>query len=131
MPKKLGTNPKAAEARERKANQKKDQQEKASKAAADALWKDDDKLLNRKVNRKEEEERKKAEALKRKMEKQALIEQEMAALKPAPKQSIQKITQAQIRREVEHRNNVIENLNKPAAESVNICLSEKNQKHTN
>lgn len=120
MPKKLGTNPKALEARERKANQKKGQQEQASRAAVDALWKDDDKLLNRKANRKEEEERKKAEMLKRKMEKQALLEQEMAALKPAPKQSIQKITQAQIRREVEHRNKVIENLNKPATETVNI-----------
>lgn len=120
MPKKVGTNPKALEARERKAGQKKDQQEKASKASEDALWKDDDKHLARKANRKEEEERKKAEALKRKMEKQALLEQEMAALKPAPKQSIQKITQAQIRREVEHRNKVIVSLNTPAPESVNF-----------
>lgn len=119
MPKKLGTNPKAAEARERKASQKKDQQDKAAKAAEDALWKDNDKHLARKQNRKEEEERKKAELLKKKNEKKVLLEQEMAAIKPTSKPSIQKITQAQIRQETEHRNKVIESINKPIPDTVN------------
>lgn len=118
MPKKLGTNPKAAEARERKQTQKKDQQEKAAKAADDALWMDDDKHVARKKNRKEEEERKKAEALKKKIENKVLLEQETASLKTVPKQSIQKITQAQIRQEVEHRNKVIETINKSNADAV-------------
>lgn len=39
----MGINPKSAEVRERKATQKKEQQEKASKAAEDALWVDNGK----------------------------------------------------------------------------------------
>lgn len=121
MPKKLGINPKAAEARERKASQKKSTQEQAAKAAEDALWADDDKLAARKKNRKEEDERKKAELLKKKAEAKALLEQEMLSIKTTSKQSIQKVTQAKIRSEIEHRNKVIESINKPN-ETVSINL---------
>lgn len=121
MPKKLGTNSKAVEARDRKATQKKEVQAKAAKAAEDALWADDDKQLAKKKGRKEEEERKKAEQLRKKAENKAMLEQEMASIKTSSgKQSIQKITQAQINQEVERRNKVIENIYKGNKESV--CL---------
>lgn len=109
----MGINQKAAEARERKATVKKSVQEKVSKAAEDALWADDDKQLAKKKSRKEEEERKKAEALRKKAETKALLEQEMASIKPTAKQSIQKITQAQIQMETDRRNRVVENLYTP------------------
>lgn len=118
----MGLNSKAVEARERKATQKKDVQEKAAKAAADALWADDDKQLAKKKGRKEEEERKKAELLRKKAENKALLEQEMASINTNSKQSIQKITQAQINSEIERRNKAIENINKPSKESVSVCL---------
>lgn len=121
MPKKIGTNPKAAEARERKAEQKQTIKEKAAKAAEDAQWIDDDKSLAKKKSRKEDEERKRAELLRKKAENKALLEQEAVALKPAPKASIQKITQAQIRGENEKRQKVIEKLYKPAQEPVRLA----------
>jgi hypothetical protein len=52
MPKKLSTNSKAAEARDRKATVKKVTQEKAEKAAEDALWEDNDKNLAKKKKQK-------------------------------------------------------------------------------
>ncbi len=113
MPKKISTNSKSLEAREKKAAIKKSANEKAAKDAEDKLWEDDDKNLAKKKQKKEEEERKKAELLKKKAEKKALLEEEMASIKITAKQSIQKITQAQIQAEVEKRNKVIENLNAP------------------
>lgn len=114
MPKKISTNSKAVEARERKAVAKKDANDKATKAAEDRLWEDDDKTLAKKKQKKEEEERKKAEVLRKKAEKKELLEQEMASIKTTAKQSIQKITQAQIQEEVERRNKVVDSLNAPA-----------------
>lgn len=52
MPKKFGTNTKAAEARERKEAAKIAERVKKEKAAEDALWKDDDKHVVRKQQRK-------------------------------------------------------------------------------
>jgi hypothetical protein len=52
MPKKLSTNSKAAEARERKAVVKQVEQVKAAKSAEDALWQDDDKNLAKKKKQK-------------------------------------------------------------------------------
>lgn len=127
MPKKMGINSKAVEARERKATQKKDVQEKAAKAVQDALWADNDKQLAKKKGRKEEEERKKAELLRKKAENKALLEQEMASIKPNAKQSIQKITQAQINSEIERRNKAIENINKPNKETVSFFSVPLNQ----
>lgn len=117
----MGTNSKAVEARDRKATQKKEVLAKATKAAEDALWADDDKQLAKKKGRKEEEERKKAEQLRKKAENKAMLEQEMASIKTSSgKQSIQKITQAQINQEVERRNKVIENIYKGNKESVRL-----------
>lgn len=113
MPKKISTNSKSLEAREKKAAQKKSVTDKAAKDAEDKLWEDDDKSLAKKKQKKEEEEKKKAELLRKKAEKKALLEEEMASIKITAKQSIQKITQAQIQSEVEKRNKVIENLNAP------------------
>lgn len=120
MPKKMGINSKASEARERKSTQKKDAQSKAAKAAEDALWADNDKQLAKKKSRKEEEERKKAEALRKKAENKALLEQEMSSIRTAAKPSIQKVTQAQINAENERRQKVVENIYK-SKESV--CFS--------
>uniref|UniRef100_A0A2M3ZJM9 Putative coiled-coil domain-containing protein n=1 Tax=Anopheles braziliensis TaxID=58242 RepID=A0A2M3ZJM9_9DIPT len=110
MPKKMGINPKAAEARERKADAKKVANEKAAKAAEDALWVDDDKQLAKKKKQKEEEERRKAEAARKKAETKALLEQEMNSIKTTAKVSVQKITRSQIDAEVEKRNRAIETL---------------------
>lgn len=120
----MGINSKAVEARERKATQKKSVNEKVTKAAEDALWADDDKRLAKKNNRKEEEERKKADLLRKKQETKALLEQEMASIKTTSKQSIQKVTQAQINAENERRQKVVENLYKPKEiVSVKIILA--------
>ena len=122
MPKKMGTSSKAVEARERKADQKKSANEKAARDAEDRLWADDDKNLAKKKQRKEEEERKKAELLKKKAEAKALLDKELASIKVEAKQSIQKITQAQIRAETDKRNKVIESLNKPSEKEQNLKL---------
>lgn len=120
MPKKLGTNPKAAEARDRKATQKKAANEKAAREAEDREWEDNDKTLAKKQSRKEEEERKKADQARKKAELKELLDQEMAAIKVAPKQSIQKITQAQIKAETEKRNKAIEAANKTNDKPVRV-----------
>jgi len=111
MPKKTGENTKAVEARERKAAAKKAASDKAAKDAEDALWQDDDKNLAKKKNRKEEEERKKAELLRKKAESKALLDQEMESIKPKSKETLAKITRAQVLLEVENRNKNIEALN--------------------
>ncbi|XP_058813509.1 coiled-coil domain-containing protein 124 [Topomyia yanbarensis] len=113
MPKKMGLNTKAVEARERKAEAKMVQKEKAAKAAEDALWADDDKQLAKKKKQKEDEERKRAEQLRKKAEAKALLEQEMSSIQTAPKMSAQKITRSQIDAEVEKRNRAIEAVNNP------------------
>lgn len=113
MPKKQSTNTKAVEARERKEATKKAAKEKAVKDAEDALWADDDKNMAKKKQKKEEEERKRAEMLRKKAETKALLEQELATIKPITKQAPHKITQAEVRQEVEKRNKVIETLNAP------------------
>lgn len=123
MPKKLGTNPKAAESRERKATQKKAANEKAARDAEDRLWEDNDKQAARKQNRKEEEERKRAEQQRRKAESKQLLEQESVALKPPPKQSTHKITQAQIREETERRNKAAEAIGKANAKTVSTFVN--------
>lgn len=63
----------------------------------------------------EEEEKKKAETLRKKAEVKAQLEEELNSIKisSAPKQSVQKITRAQIDAEVEKRNKNIENINNP------------------
>lgn len=80
MPKKLCTNTKSIEARERKQLAKKVAQERAAKEAEDLKWQDNDKNLARKQQKKEEEERKRAEAARRKAEAKALLDEEMAKM---------------------------------------------------
>ncbi|XP_058463199.1 coiled-coil domain-containing protein 124-B [Malaya genurostris] len=113
MPKKMGLNTKAVEARERKAEAKKVEKEKAAKAAEDALWVDDDKQLAKKKRQKVDEERKRAEQLRKKAEAKAILEKEMSSIQTAPKVSVQKITRSQIEAEVEKRNRAIDSVNNP------------------
>ena len=77
MPKKLSTNPKALEAREKKEQKKMSLQEEKARREEDAKWKDHDKDLQKKQDRKQELERKRLEILQRKTENRALYEQEM------------------------------------------------------
>ncbi|GAB0092829.1 coiled-coil domain-containing protein 124 [Sergentomyia squamirostris] len=124
MPKKMGENTKAVEARERKLAAKKAQTEKVAKEKEDAKWIDDDKNLAKKKQRKEEEDKKRAEALKKKAEAKQLLEEEMNSIKTTGKPSIQKITRAQIQKEVETRNKNIEAINKPPKPKENPLLEE-------
>lgn len=100
MGKKITTNPKSLEARERKEAKKRAENDKREKEKEDALWKDDDKLVNRKLNRKEEKEKKKQDDLVKKQENKQLYEEELKELKSA-KPVVQKITRAQIERTIE------------------------------
>lgn len=95
MPKKMGTNSKAVEARARKEEKKKVDRERIEKAAEDAYWKDDDKHVVKKEQRKADQERKRQEALERKALNQQLYNEEMNSIKSsASNQS--KVTRAQI-----------------------------------
>lgn len=125
MPKKISTNSKALEARERKAEIKKTTNEKARKEADDRLWQDDDKNLAKKNAKREEEERRRAEQLRKKAEAKELLEKEMASIKTTAKQSIQKVTQAQIQQEADRRNKVIENL-----QAKTTVSTQRKKRHT-
>lgn len=84
-------------------------------------WVDDDEKLAKKLDRKQEEERKKAEALRKKAEAKALLEQEEQSIKTTAKIPLAKLTRAQIEKEVEQRNKNAElayNPPKPAAPKV-------------
>ncbi|XP_039494666.2 coiled-coil domain-containing protein 124 [Drosophila santomea] len=121
MPKKMGINSKAVEARERKEATKKATQEKKTKEAEDRLWRDDDKNLAKKQLRKDEEERKRAEAAKRKAEAKALLDQEMSSINTQRKQPLAKINRQMILEEMEKKQRVIEAINeanKPVAARV-------------
>ncbi|XP_052866545.1 coiled-coil domain-containing protein 124 isoform X2 [Anopheles cruzii] len=128
MPKKMGLNLKAVEARERKAEAKKVASDKAAKAAEDSLWVDDDKQLAKKKKQKEEDDRRKAEAARKKAETKALLEEEMNSIKTTAKVSVQKITRSQIDAEVEKRNRAIETVSnhppKAALEPKPVPLEE-------
>ncbi|GAA49943.1 coiled-coil domain-containing protein 124, partial [Clonorchis sinensis] len=101
MPKKLGTCPKAVEARERRAAKKKEEQLKKEREAEEAYWKEDDKHAIRKLQRKDERDDKRQEELDRKRELKRIYEEEMANaknIKGASGKTTQanKLTQAQI-----------------------------------
>lgn len=101
MGKKIQTNPKSIEARQRKDEKKRVEQERVEKQKEDALWADDDKLVNRKINRKEEKEKKKQEELDKKLENKQLYEEELKSLKSAKPVPASKLTRAQIERTLE------------------------------
>ncbi|XP_034487892.1 coiled-coil domain-containing protein 124 [Drosophila innubila] len=121
MPKKMGINSKAAEARDRKDASKKANQERSAKEAEDRLWQDDDKNLAKKQQRREEEERKKAEAARRKAESKALLDEETSSIVTQRKQPLAKINRQQILSELEKKQRVIDAINeanKPAPTRV-------------
>lgn len=121
MPKKMGMNSKAVEARERKDATKKAANERKAKEAEDRLWQDDDKTLAKKQQRREEEERKRAEAARRKAESKALLDQELSSIKTHGKQPLAKINRQQILSEMEKKQRVMDAINeanKPAAARV-------------
>ncbi|CAH8539599.1 unnamed protein product [Heterobilharzia americana] len=100
MPKKLGTCPKAQEARERRAEKKREEREQIIKKAEDEYWKDEDKHVSRKQQRKEEKDSKRLEQLEKKKEKEKLYNEELATFKSAKPSGIKeqpsKLTQAQV-----------------------------------
>lgn len=123
MPKKMGMNSKAVEARERKDATKKAVNERKAKEAEDRLWQDDDKNLAKKQQRREEEERKRAEAVRRKAESKALLDQEVNSINTQRKQPLAKINRQQILSEMEKKQRVMDAINeanKPAATRVVI-----------
>ena len=101
MGKKIATNPKSIEARERKEEKKRVEKERVDKEKEDALWQDDDKLVNRKINRKEEKEKKKQDDLVKKQENKQMYEEELKSLKGKITTTQQKVTRAQIERTIE------------------------------
>ncbi|XP_064535576.1 coiled-coil domain-containing protein 124 [Drosophila montana] len=121
MPKKMGMNSKAVEARDRKDANKKAIQERNAKEAEDRLWHDDDKNLAKKQQRREEEEKKRAEAARRKAESKALLDQELSSINTQRKQPLAKINRQQIIEELEKKQRVMEAINeanKPLAPRV-------------
>ncbi|XP_073820174.1 coiled-coil domain-containing protein 124 [Musca autumnalis] len=121
MPKKMGINSKAVEARERKAAAKQATQSKLAKEAEERLWKDDDKTLAKKQQKREEEERKRAEAARRKAEAKALLDQEMNSIKTQGKQPLAKISRQQVLEEMEKKQKALDAIaaaNKPQARVV-------------
>ncbi|XP_054734304.1 coiled-coil domain-containing protein 124 [Anastrepha obliqua] len=111
MPKKMGMNSKAVEARERKQAVKQAKSERAVKEAEDRLWQDNDKNLAKKQQRREEEEKKRAEAVRRKAEAKALLDQEMSSIKTQGKQPLAKIHRQQILEELEKKQRAIDAIN--------------------
>jgi len=100
MPKKVSSNPKAVEARERKEVVKRDKQEKDKKAKEDALWVETDKHIISKEERKKNEEAKKLQdADRKKAAREALAREEEELVKSCAKvQPPPKVTQAEIAR---------------------------------
>ncbi|RWS28361.1 hypothetical protein B4U80_05736 [Leptotrombidium deliense] len=95
MPKKLTTNSKAVEARVRKEEKKRAEQDKIEREKEDAFWKDEDKHVMRKANRKEEKEKKRQEVADRKALNKAAYEEEMSSIHGNRAQGM-KVTRAQI-----------------------------------
>lgn len=99
MPKKLGTSTKALEARERKAEKKRQDREAKDREIENEFWKDEDKHIQRKLNRKDERGEKRQEQLEKKKELRRLYESELEGAKSSKgseKSSANKITQNQI-----------------------------------
>jgi len=98
MPKKQQTNPKAAEARERKDIVKKDKQEKEKKAKEDAMWVETDKHILQKEDRKKQAEDKKQLELDRKKQAREALAKEESDLTTQYTKNLPppKVTQAEI-----------------------------------
>ena len=106
MPKKLSTNPKSQESRDRKEAKKVSSQQEKVKSKEDAYWKEaskDDTDLKRKETRAEEAEAKRLAEIAKKMELKALYDEEMAGCSSRPsakgrKETGKKMTKVQIAR---------------------------------
>lgn len=79
MGRKLNTNPKALEARERKETQKRAKNEAKERQRLDEFWRDDDKHVNRKIDRQRERDIKAQEETNRKAALKAEYEKDMQA----------------------------------------------------
>lgn len=103
MPKKVGMNSKAVEAKARKDEKKRVEQEQKERKEEDELWRDEDKHVVRKMNRKEDKERKKSEVLERKAANKAAYVEEMGSSAPRSEDSRSgsKLTRAQISAQIE------------------------------
>lgn len=109
MPKKLGLNSKAVEARARKDEKKRADNERVEKEKEDALWQDDDKHIARKMNRKEDKEKKKSEVAERKAANREAYESEMGPIEKGDQESSErKITRAQISTTLERQQQLVE-----------------------
>lgn len=115
MPKKMGVNSKAVEARARKEEKKKSDREKMEKEREDAYWRDDDKHVLKKEQRRVDLEKKKQEALEKKAMKQQLYEDEMNSIKSASNQSV-KMTRAAIASTLESINKIKPKEKEPSLE---------------
>lgn len=126
MPKKIGLNSKAVEARERKQETKKIAHQKKEQEIEDAKWKEEvPKNIAKKQSRKEDLEKKKEDALKRKLEVKELLEAEQKTLQPTNRQSIQKITRQQVQEEIEKRNKNIEKVINAANKAPTRVITEE------
>nr|XP_027200239.1 coiled-coil domain-containing protein 124-like isoform X1 [Dermatophagoides pteronyssinus] len=103
MPKKLGVNTKAVEAKLRKETAKKTKEELIEKQKEDEYWRDDDKLIGRKMDRQQQRESKKHEQAQRKAQNRAAYEEEMKNIQSISSSSskpknitTKKITRSQI-----------------------------------
>lgn len=102
MPKKLQSNPKAVEARERKDAVKKDKQEKEKKTKEDALWETDKHILQKEGRKKSAEDKKQQEQDRKKAARDALAQEESDLHKQYAKNlPVPKVTQAEIARRKE------------------------------
>lgn len=100
MGKKIATNPKAVDAREKKEVVKKVQQEKEKKAKEDSLWVETDKhILSKEDRKKQLEDKKNQEADRKKAAREALAREEEELKNTYSKtQATPKVTQAEIAR---------------------------------
>jgi len=100
MPKKINSNPKAVEARERKEGVKREKQEKERKAKEDAQWVETDKHILGKEERKKQQEDKKNQEAERKKAARELLAREEAELNKSYGKTLPpaKVTQAEIAR---------------------------------
>lgn len=105
MPKKFaGGNSKAVEAKARKAEVHNAEADKKAKAAEDALWTENDKLVLRKQEKKEAELKKAQEKLARKLENEKLLEEESKKLKSGKPPRVEKVTRYEIDKSKENEN---------------------------
>lgn len=129
MPKKFQSeNTKAVVAKARKAEKAATEKAEKEKAAEDAHWKEDDKLICKKIQRKEDKEKKKVAELQKKLELKALEETEMDSI--TSKTAAPKITAYQLQKQKEeqeklrNKENNESNFETPIQENLNRLETE-------